>query len=281
MDLSVVIVSWRVRDLLRQCLRSLYQHTSGLKFEVFVVDNNSLDGTIEMVRQEFPQVELIVHAKNYGFAAANNEATKSAAGRYVLLLNPDTELFDNALGRMVELMDKNEGWGIAGCRLLNPDKTLQESVRRFPDWFSQALILLKLHYTRLGQKILRHYLAKDFNYEAVSSVEQIMGAFFMIRRAVLDKVGLLDERYFYWFEEVDYCRRAKDADFDVVYTPEPAIIHHGGASFKQLSWHKQIIWDHSLQHYFWLHGKKWQWFILWLLQPISVFLALLIHLWTK
>ncbi|NMB48624.1 glycosyltransferase family 2 protein [Candidatus Kuenenbacteria bacterium] len=281
MDLSIIIVSWRVRDLLRQCLRSIYQKTAGLQFEVFVVDNNSLDGTIELIKDEFPDVHLIVNPKNFGFAKANNQAIKLAAGRHILLLNPDTEFFDNALGRLVELMDKSKEWGIAGCRILNSDRTLQPSVRRFPGWFTQALILLKLHHLPPFKKFLRRYLASDFNYQSISEVEQVMGAFFAIRRETLDIVGLLDEKYFFWFEEVDYCRRAKNLDLKVIYTPEPAIIHHGAGSFRQLDWQKQIIWNHSLQHYFWLHGKRWQWFILWLLQPLSILLALLADLWRR
>ncbi|HRY63514.1 MAG TPA: glycosyltransferase family 2 protein, partial [Patescibacteria group bacterium] len=232
MDLSIIIVSWQVKDLLQKCLGSLYQYTSGLKFEVFVVDNNSLDGTIEMVRQEFPQVNLIVNTQNLGFARANNQALKLSAGRHVLLLNPDTEFFDNALGQIVELMDKNREWGIAGCKILNPDKTIQSSVRRFPGWFDQTLVLLKLHHLKFFKKSLNKYWAKDFDYETVSVVDQVMGAFFMIRHSVLDQLGLWDEKYFYWFEEVDYCRRAKDAGFQVVYTPDPVIIHHGAASFR-------------------------------------------------
>lgn len=281
MDLSIIIVSWRVRDLLRQCLRSIYQKTVGLQFEVFVVDNNSLDGTVELIKDEFPDVHLIVNPKNFGFAKANNQAIKLAAGRHILLLNPDTEFFDNALGRLVELMDKNKEWGIAGCRILNSDRTPQPSVRRFPGWFTQALILLKLHHLPPFKKFLRRYLASDCNYQSISEVEQVMGAFFAIRRETLDMVGLLDEKYFFWFEEVDYCRRAKDVGLKVIYTPEPAIIHHGAGSFRQLDWQKQIIWNHSLQHYFWLHGKRWQWFILWLLQPLSILLALLADLWRR
>ena len=125
------------------------------------------------------------------------------------------------------------------------------------------------------------YLAKDFDYNTVAEVDQVMGAFFMIRRSVVDELGPLDEKYFYWFEEVDYCRRAKNAGLKVIYTPEPSIIHHGAMSFRQLDWRKQIIWNHSLQHYFWLHDKKWQWFILWLLQPISILFAILIDLWRR
>lgn len=281
MDLSIIIVSWRVKDLLQKCLDSLYQQTSGLKFEVFVVDNNSLDGTVEMVKNEFPGVELITNVQNLGFARANNQALKLSAGRYVLLLNPDTEFFDNALGRLVELLDQNVDWSIAGCQILNPDRTLQASVRRFPDWFSQALILLKLHHLKIFQKFLHKYLVEDFDYHTVARVDQVMGACLAIRRETLDTIGLLDEKYFYWFEEVDYCHRATNAGLKVIYTPDVSLIHHGAASFRQLDWKKQIIWNHSLQHYFWLHGKKWQWLILWLLQPLSLLQALLIDLWRR
>ena len=281
MDLSIIIVSWRVRDLLRKCLASIHEHTSGLKFEVFVVDNNSLDGTLEMVKDGFPEVELIVNNKNLGFAAANNQAISRSVGRYVLLLNPDTEIFDNILPAVITELDTHQEWGIAGCKILNPDQSLQGSVRRFPDWFSQTLILLKLRQLGFFRKFLRSYLAKDFDYNALSEVDQVMGAFFMMRREVIDEVGLLDEKYFYWFEEGDYCRRAKNAGFKTIYLPGSAIIHHGAMSFRQLDWRKQLVWNHSLQRYFWLHGKKWQWFVLWLLQPFSILFALLVDLWRR
>ncbi|MFH1456799.1 MAG: glycosyltransferase family 2 protein, partial [Patescibacteria group bacterium] len=146
MDISIIIVNWKVKDLLEKCLRSIFEQTKNISFEVFVVDNNSGDGSVEMVREKFPQVALAASAENLGFAKGNNLAIKKSRGRYVLLLNPDTEILDNALEKMVRFMDAHPECGIGGCKLLNADLSLQPSVRAFPDFASQIFILLKIHH---------------------------------------------------------------------------------------------------------------------------------------
>ena len=276
MDLSIIIVSWNVKDLLKKCLTSVFERAQGINFEVFVIDNDSRDGSARMIQKEFPQVKLIQNKKNTGFAYANNQAIKQAQGKYILLLNPDTEIIGNTFGKTVQLMNKND-WAVLGCKILNSDKTVQESVRRFPALVDQILIQLKLHHWPVFAKLLNKYLAKDFNYQQESEVDQVMGAFFLIKRSVLEKIGDFDQKFYLWFEEVDFCKRVKDAGLKVVYTPQAQIIHYGAASFKQLNWHKQLIWNHSVQRYFWKYKPKWQWLILWLLQPISLLLALVIN----
>lgn len=254
-DISIIIVSWKVKDLLRHCLRSIYRETIASSFEILVVDNASGDGTAEMVKTEFPSVQLIENRKNYGFATANNQAIKKASGEFVLLLNPDTVIIDQAIDRMVAWFKQAPAVGIAGCRLINPDGTGQSSVRRFPTISALSLILLKLHRIFPRLKPLRAYLCQDFDYQKAGPVDQVMGAFFMIRRAVLDKIGLLDGRYHLWFEEVDYCLRAKKHGFKVFYYPGARIIHHFGQSFQQvMSLKKQIIMNNSLLYYFRKNG---------------------------
>ena len=255
-DLSIVIVSWNVRDLLRQSLRSIYRETVRSNIEVFVVDNSSHDGSAAMVSVEFPQVRLISNTRNEGFAKANNQAIRQASGRYVLLLNPDTEILDNALDRCVSWMDANGKVGVMGCRLLNPDRTPQPSVRRFPSIVAMSLTLLKLHRIFPKAATLQKYLATDFDYNHTAEVDQVMGAFFMIRGSALNQIGLLDEGYFVWFEEVDYCARAKNNGWLTMYYSDAMIIHHYGQSFRQvLSLRKQIILNNSLLRYFSHHGS--------------------------
>lgn len=282
MDLSVIIVNWKVKDLLEKCLRSIFNETRDISFEVFVVDNNSGDGSAEMVREKFPQVNLMASPENLGFAKGNNLAIKKSQGKYILLLNPDTEILDNALGKMVKFMDAHPKCGIAGCKLLNPDLTLQPSVRAFPTLASQILILLKLHHLFPHSKAMYKYLVQDFDYEKVQEVDQVMGAFMMIRREVIGKIGLLDENFWIWFEEVDFCKNAKDADFKILYTPEAKIIHHFGQSFKQaMGIKKQKDFNRSLSHYFKKHGTKGEWLVIQILRPLSLFLAWLAQIFVK
>jgi len=273
-DLSVVIVNWNVKDLLKKCLASVYRQTLGISFEVFVVDNASPDNSAAMVAAEFPQVKLIANLDNKGFAAANNQGIREAKGEFILLLNPDTEILDNALAKAVELTRQNVRIGVLGCRLLNSDQTLQPSARRFPTLADQFLILLKVHHLWPDMEIFRRYFAQDFDYSAAGEADQVMGAFFLIRRETLDQIGLLDEGYFIWFEEVDFCRRAKDAGWKIAYAPEVEIIHHCSQSFKQvLSLSKQKIFNRSLLRYFQKHRPLWEYLLLAALNPLSLLLA--------
>jgi GT2 family glycosyltransferase len=281
MDLSIIIVTYNVRDLTRKCLASIYKYTQNIDFEVFVVDNASKDGTVEMIKKEFKAVNLIALSKNTGFAYANNLAIKKAHGNNILFLNPDTEMASNVLETIVRENDAHDDWGVVGTKILNLDGSIQSSVRRFPGLIDQIFIQLKLHNISFFKKFLKSYLMSDFDYSKKSQVDQVMGAFFLTKKSVLDKVGLFDQKYYLWFEEVDLCKRIKDAGLKIVYTPKIEIFHHGGESFKQLNWHKQLIWNHSAHRYFWLHKPKWQWAVLWLFQPISLLFAVIVYYWKK
>ena len=282
MDLSIIIVNWKVKDLLKKCLQSIFEQTKNISFEVFVVDNASSDGSVEMVREKFPQVDLIASSENLGFAKGNNLAIKKSRGRYILLLNPDTEILDNALEKMVRFMDAHLDCGISGCNLLNPDLSLQPSVRAFPNLASQAFILLKIHHLLPHTKTIYKYLVQNFDYEKTQEVEQVMGAFMMIRREVVDKIGLLDENFWIWFEEVDFCKRAKSAGWEILYTPEAKIIHHFGQSFKQaMGVKKQKDFNRSLSYYFKKHETRGEWLAIQILRPLSLFLAWLAQIFVK
>lgn len=279
MDLSIIIVSWNVKDLLKKCLESIYRETKNIKYEVFVVDNASEDESVAMVQNEFPKVHLIANQENAGFAKANNQAIQQAKGDFILLLNPDTEILDNALEKMVSFMKNHPAAGVAGCQILNPDRTIQPSVRRFPTLAAMSLFVLKLHHIFPGAASLRKYLAQDFDYTKTQEVNQVMGAFLMTRRQVFDKVGLLDERFFIWFEEVDFCQRVKNKGWLVYYNPGAKIIHHFAQSFQQVAGlEKQQNFNKSILHYFKKYRPFWEYFILIILYPISLFLAFLVQL---
>lgn len=274
MDLSIIIVNWKVKDLLRKCLSSVYRETKDLTFEVFVADNDSRDGSVEMVRAEFPQAQLIANDRNLGFAAANNPAIAKSKGEFVLLLNPDAEVVDGALQQMVAFMRQNQHVGILGPKLLGADGQIQPSVRRDPTILSQTMIMFKLMPFFSGLGPLRRYLAKDFDYARPVQVEQIMGAAYLIRRSVITAIGGLDERFFIWFEEVDLCKRARQAGFQVWYTPEATIRHMKGESFGQVfDPKKQGYYDRSLRLYFLKHSGVIAYLFFLALHPIAIALA--------
>lgn len=265
MDLSIIIVSWNVKDNLSECLGSI--NLGDLKGEVFVVDNASRDGSVEMVRQKFLEVQLIANDANLGFAKANNQAIQKSKGRYVLLLNPDMRPFPDTFTKLVEWMDSHPKAGIVGIRLENQGGEIVPHVRRFPKFLDQFAILTKL--SKMAPKILDSYLMRDFDYGKESRVDSIRGSFFAIRREVLDKIGPLDEDYFIWFEEVDYCKKAVEAGFEVWYTPAVQCVDFVGQSFKQVKmFPKQQMFSKSMLTYFKKHRPKWEWAVLAFLRPI-------------
>jgi GT2 family glycosyltransferase len=275
MKLSIVIVSWNVKKLLEKCLKTLFEFNQGLDFEVFVVDNASSDESAQMVKSLFPGVKVIENDKNLGFAAANNQAILEATGEYVLLLNPDTEFLNNhALDAILGLMDQRTRAGVAGLRLLNPDLSSQASVRAFPGLLSQIGVLLKIHHLFPKLWFFKKYFLPDFDYRSEASVDQVMGAFFLIRRELLNQIGPLDKDYFYWFEEVDYCFQAKKRGWEIQYFPQVEVIHHGGASFKQvLKPRNQKIFNQSLFHFFHKNYPPWQAWLLAFFFPLSLTLS--------
>lgn len=268
MDLSIIIVSWNVKEILRENLKSIFQSSQNISFEVFVVDNNSEDGTVEMVRDEFSQVKLIVNSNNKGFSKANNQAIAKSQGRYVLLYNPDMKCFPDSFEKMVKWMDGHKDVGVGGCRLVKENGEDFQHVRRYPRFLDQLAVILKLPH--LFPNILNKYLRSDFDYNKEAEVDSIRGSFFMIRREVIDKIGGLDERYFIWFEEVDYCRRVKEAGYKVMYTPIAQCLDLKGKSFEQVSRGRtQKYFKDSMLKYFKKWHPAWQYYILKIIWPVG------------
>jgi len=269
--LSIIIVSWNVKEKLKDNLRALYE-SQGVNFEIFVVDNNSADGTAEMVKNNYPKVKLIVNRENLGFAKANNQAIKLASGEYVLLLNPDMRVFDDTLSNMISWLNWHEQAWVAGCKLIDENSRIMKHIRRFPAVWDQLAIVLKIPH--LFPAILNKYIISSFDYTKSASVDSIRGGFFMIRREALEKIGLLDERYFLWFEEVDYCRRIKAAGGEIWYVATVECIDLMGQSFKQVqNMVKQRYFRDSMLKYF----KKWQpayeYWLLRLAWPLGLLIA--------
>jgi GT2 family glycosyltransferase len=229
-DVSIIIVNYNTRALLRDCLASVVAETKGVQYEIFVVDNASMDGSREMLEREFPSVRRIFNEDNRGFAAANNQAIKIAEGRYVLLLNSDTKVLDGAVQKTMAFMENSRDASVVGCKLLNGDGSLQRSCLSFPsEWnlFSESFFLY-LVFPRT--QLFGDYHMTSFNYDSVRSVDVVAGAFMMIRRVVFETVGSFDEAYFMYTEETDLCFRVKAAGFQVVFYPSASIIHYGGGS---------------------------------------------------
>lgn len=271
--LSVVIVSWNVRRLLRRCLASIYQSLAlsgrehagpeDLEIQVIVVDNGSRDRSVDMVKARFPQVELIANQVNRGFTTANNQGIARAQGEYTLLLNPDTEVLGNALAEMVTFADHHRNVGMIGPQLLNPDGTVQSSRRRFPTlatafvestWLQYRLADVKSGslvdaLTTPLRRLLERYYVADRPDDVTQDVDWVTGAAMLARREAVEEVGLLDEGFFMYSEELDWCRRLREADWRVVYLPTAQIVHHAGKSSEQVVAARDVHFHSSKVHY--------------------------------
>ena len=229
--LSIVIVNWNTRDLLRKCLDAVYQDLPRGLVEIWVVDNASGDGSPDMVAQDFPQVRLIRSRENLGFASANNLALRRSSAPYVLLLNPDTEVEPGALERLLRFLDTTPEFGAAGARLLNPDGSLQLSAYPRPTLLREFWRLF--HLDKI--KPLANYPMNDWGEEAPKEVDVLMGACLMVRRKVLDEIGLFDENFFMYSEEVDLCYRIQHGGWRLAWVPQAQVIHYGGQSTQQVA----------------------------------------------
>lgn len=226
MDLSVITVSNNHRQYLERCLDTLREHGGNFATEIFVVDNASVDGTVDFVRSCYPEVALVCGEKKRGFSANNNLAIRRSAGRYILLLNPDTEVTPNALDALVEFMDKHPLVGVCGPQLRFPDGSIQLSCRAFPTWQSVLVRRTPLRLFMQDSAFNRKHLLADIDHSRTQEVDWLLGAAMMVRRETIEGVGLLDERYFLYVEDIDYCWRASKQGWKVYYVPDAVIIHH-------------------------------------------------------
>jgi len=264
MDLSIIIVNFNVKNLLRGCLGSLERErrkTKKLEIEVLVVDNASTDDSSKMVKKSFPQVKLTKNKTNLGFAKAVNQGIKRAKGEFILLLNPDIVVKENALKQIVSFAESRQSVGVVGGRLLNPDGSGQPSV---------------FHLSTFGGAIKEFWLGKKGTFQKYlpkvnkpQAVEAVSGAAMLIPKTIIKKIGLFDEHYFMYFEDLDYCRRVKEAGLKVFYCPQTEFIHYHGQSGKKIPEkvshylvESSKIYHGKLKHYL-INliiklGQKWQ-----------------------
>ena len=293
MRLSIIIVNYKTKDLLKDCLDSIKED---FKYEIIVIDNNSQDGSAEYINKfqipnsklqtnsklqiqnpkqdSSPEIRLITNKENLGFAKAVNQGLKIAQGEYILLLNPDTKIKQRDLSKCLGFLEKNSQIGILGCQLVNSDNSLQGSFGNFPSLmteFFQATFLCK--FFPFGRWIPFGFLSKRL-FNKFHFVDWVGGGFMLFRKEVLDKIGGLDEKFFMYFEDVDFCKRAKQAGWKIIYWPEVKILHHHMQSAKKdlaLAWWQEA---ESLIYYF----KKYQknLFLLKLLLYLRVYIQIFI-----
>ncbi|MDP3900667.1 MAG: glycosyltransferase family 2 protein [bacterium] len=253
MDLSIIIVNWNVESLLYRCLKSIFVFTQGIDFEVIVIDNNSTDGSVQMLNElsfEHRNLRIFFNAKNIGFAKANNQGLRAAQGKYALFMNPDMEVTENTAKKLFQYMEAHPDVGASTCQLQYSDGHRQPNVKRNPTFFSQLWLLYKLHHF-WQPKFFRNYLAKDFDYSQEQAVEQIMGAFIFARRELMTQIGGWSEDYFVWWEDLDLCKRLQQINEKIVYLPISRVLHYEGKSFlQQKSLKRQTNFNRSMLTYF-------------------------------
>lgn len=225
MDLSIVILGYKMRDLIKNCIKSIKEQNLNINYEIIVVDNNSNDGTDQMMAKLYPDIKFIKLNKNFGYPKGNNYGIKIAQGRYIITLNPDTIIFDNSFEKLVRYMDENKDIGIIAPKLLNPNKTLQYTCFRFYKLLTPFVRRTFLYKTKWGKKHHYNFEMRDWDHNDIKDVDWVQGSALMIRKSVIDIIGIKDERFFLYFSDVAWCEKCWQAGFKVIYYPKASIIH--------------------------------------------------------
>jgi GT2 family glycosyltransferase len=266
LDVSIIIVNWNTKKLLLDCLASIYETVKRISMEVWLVDNASTDGSVAAVKAGYPDVKIIQNTRNLGFAAANNRAFKQMCGRYAVLLNTDAVLMKGAVEEIFDFMENTPIAGMACGQLLNPDGSKQNSIANFP-----GLASLMVNETLLRILLPRRYPSKRKEYKNPIEVDSCIGACLIVRKKTMDQVGVLDEDYFFFFEETDWARRIKQSGWKIYFVPTARIIHFQGRSVGHNVRSRRLFY-HSRYIYF----KKWHRDVYDLVQGI-IFVRLLIN----
>jgi GT2 family glycosyltransferase len=263
MKLSVIILCWNDRKVIDDCLKSLYSKTHSTKFEVIVSDNGSTDGSVELIRRSYPQVQVIENGRNLRFAKANNVGIRTSRGEYVLILNPDTIIHDGTLDRMIDFADEHPEVGAFGCRVLNADGSYQASASPFASFKGELITALYLRW--LGR--VNGWFTSDrypgWRGAILRQVDWLVGCFMLIRGDVLRSVGGFDEQFFYYYEDMDLCRRIWQAGYPIMYVPDATITHLGGQSTRGRFTPLPFILDGEVTRYLYFYkyygrsGVRW------------------------
>ncbi len=235
-ELSIIIVNFNTRILLRDCLLSIVENTQNVNYEVVVVDNASSDGSREMIENEFRWVRFLRNKKNVGFSKANNQGIQIALGENILLLNSDTLILGNCLFQVLSFMKSRADAGIVGCKVLNHDKTLQLSCYHFPNLLTEVVFFTKGVIKNIWDPVTWYKYMRYWDHKKIKEVDCVSGCFFLVKRSVFDTIGLLDENSFMYYEDSEFCKRLRTkTDYKIYYYPYAEIIHLQGASLKKTS----------------------------------------------
>src|SRR4030067_1949657 len=256
-DLCTIIVNWKTKEYLLHCIDSILQKKGSRPMEIIVIDNGSRDRSREEVKRQFPGLRLIENGRNLGFAKAVNQGLRVSSGRYLLLLNPDTQLREGAIENLVSFMESHAEAGVAGAQLLDGDGSKHNSIANFPSLTTELL----------NKNLLRRLFPKKFpgkekDYPEPIEVDSVIGACMTVRRDVLDQVGLLDEDYFLFLEETDWCYRIKRAGWRIYYVPHAEVYHFQGKSAEAVKKRATVEFYRSRYHFFRKHRDGFQFFIL-------------------
>ncbi|MEI6627060.1 MAG: glycosyltransferase family 2 protein [bacterium] len=253
MDISIIIVNYKTRGLLKQCLRGIYKFAPQANFEIIVVDNNSQDGSVEMVAEKFPQVRLLVATENLGYHKGNNWAIKEAKGKHVLILNTDIAFLDSAIQKMHDYLLFNDDVALVGPKLKNPDGSIQMSCMRFPTAMVPIYRRTFLGNLPAGKRKTSQYLMHDFSHQEIRQVDWILGACYMIRRDRLIKVGLMDEKLFLYFGDVALAKQFWDCGWKVMYFADTNIVHYHKRESATSGIFSKIFWIHIFDWFKYLY----------------------------
>jgi GT2 family glycosyltransferase len=252
-DISVVIVGWNAQHYLELCLESLVKAPPRRSMEVLVVDNASTDGSVDMIEAEFPWVKLIKSGENLGFAKGNNVAIRQAQGRYIALVNPDVIVFPGCLDALADFLDQHPNVGNVGPRVLNPDMSMQSTCRRFPSLWNNFCSTFRLESLFKGNRFFAGEHMFYFPHDRTLAVDVLVGCFSMIRRETFDEVGLLDEDLFMYGDDVDWCRRARNAGWQVMFYAGGQAIHDRGKITAPYPVRFAVAQQRSVLHYWTKH----------------------------
>ena len=257
MDVSFVIVNWNTAELLKNCIGSIYETVHNKEIEIIVVDNASIDNSIDLIKTNYPQVKIIPNSKNLGFSRAVNIGMRSSMGKYVILLNTDTLLQKNSVNKLIDYMDSNPNTGVCGGQLIYEDGRKQHSFDNYP-----SLLFELVNKSLLKRLLPNRFYGKLKHFDEPVQVESIIGACFVISRACIEAIGLLDEDYFFFIEETDYCYRAKQKGFSVIHVPQAKIIHFQGVSAKKIPVRSRLEYFYSKHLFFKKNKPEFQFLLL-------------------
>lgn len=258
-DLSIIILNYKTAGLVKQCIKGIYKYPPKVEYEIIVVDNNSGDGCTDWMRNNMPDVKISDLPTNRGYSAGNNAGLRRARGKFVLIMNPDVLVLENSLDTLYQYMLDNPKVGLAGPKLLNPDGSLQYSTYKFPKWWLPIIRRTFLGKMNAFKDLTREYQMMDWDHQNNQTVDWLLGGCLIARARAIEDVGILDERFFLYVEDTDWCRRFWQKDWEVAYVADSQFVHFHerlsaqaslGVLFKKITW----VHIHSWFKYFW----KWR-----------------------